>query len=71
MEVNEAAGALLRLKGKPLEQFALVNTMQSSTEDTFAALNLEHLPCPLFIGRKWSINCFKGPFARDIPMEFW
>ena len=29
--VNTAAGALLRLKGQPTEQVALVNTMQSST----------------------------------------
>ena len=29
--VNKAAGALLRLKGQPIEQVALVNTMQSST----------------------------------------
>ena len=31
LAVNKAAGALLRLKGKPLEQVALVNTMQPST----------------------------------------
>ena len=29
--VNKAAGALLRLKGQPIEQVALVNTMQPST----------------------------------------
>ena len=28
LAVNKAAGALLRLKGKPSEQVALVNTMQ-------------------------------------------
>ena len=31
LAVNEAAGALLHLKGKPLEQVALVNTLQPST----------------------------------------
>ena len=31
LAVNEAAGALLRLKGKPSEQVALVNTLQPST----------------------------------------
>ena len=31
LAVNKAAGALLRLKGKPSEQVALVNTMQPST----------------------------------------
>ena len=31
LAVNKAAGALLRLKGKPYEQVALVNTMQPST----------------------------------------
>ena len=31
LAVNEAAGALLRLKGQPTEQVALVNTMQPST----------------------------------------
>ena len=31
LAVQEAAGALLRLKGKPSEQVALVNTMQPST----------------------------------------
>lgn len=31
LAVSEAAGALLRLKGKPTEQVALVNTMQPST----------------------------------------
>ena len=31
LAVNEAAGALLRLKGRPLEQVAMVNTMQPST----------------------------------------
>ena len=31
LAVNEAAGALLRLKGKPSEQIALVNTLQPST----------------------------------------
>jgi len=31
LAVNAAAGALLRLKGKPSEQVALVNTMQPST----------------------------------------
>lgn len=31
LAVNKAAGALLRLKGKPTEQAALVNTMQPST----------------------------------------
>lgn len=31
LAVNEAAGALLRLKGKPVEQVELVNTMQPST----------------------------------------
>ena len=31
LAVNEAAGALLRLKGKPTEQGALVKTMQPST----------------------------------------
>ena len=31
LAVNEAAGALLRLKGQPTEQVALVNTMTPST----------------------------------------
>ena len=31
LAVNEAAGALLRLKGRPIEQVELVNTMQPST----------------------------------------
>lgn len=31
LAVNEAAGALLRLKGKPTEQVALVNTMHPTT----------------------------------------
>ena len=31
LAVNKAAGALLRLKGKPTEQVALVNTLQPST----------------------------------------
>jgi len=31
LAVNAAAGALLRLKGQPTEQVALVNTMQPST----------------------------------------
>ncbi len=31
LAVNKAAGALLRLKGKPTEQVELVNTMQPST----------------------------------------
>ena len=31
LAVNEAAGALLRLKGKPAEQVELVSTMQPST----------------------------------------
>ena len=31
LAVNKAAGALLRLKGQPIEQVALVNTMQPST----------------------------------------
>ena len=31
LAVQEAAGALLRLKGKPTEQVALVNTMTPST----------------------------------------
>ena len=31
LAVKEAAGALLRLKGKPLEQVALVSTMQPNT----------------------------------------
>ena len=31
LAVNEAAGALLRLKGRPLEQVALVHTLQPST----------------------------------------
>ena len=31
LAVNKAAGALLRLKGKPSEQVALVNTMTPST----------------------------------------
>ena len=31
LAVQEAAGALLRLKGKPTEQIALVNTMTPST----------------------------------------
>ena len=31
LAVNEAAGALLCLKGQPTEQLALVNAMQSST----------------------------------------
>ena len=31
LAVNKAAGALLRLKGRPTEQTALVHTMQPST----------------------------------------
>ena len=31
LAVNKAAGALLRLKGQPTEQVALVNTLQPST----------------------------------------
>ena len=31
LAVNKAAGALLRLKGKPMAQVELVNTMQPST----------------------------------------
>ena len=31
LAVKEAAGALLRLRGQPVEQMALVNTMQPST----------------------------------------
>lgn len=31
LAVNKAAGALLRLKGRPAEQVALVKTMQPST----------------------------------------
>ena len=31
LAVQEAAGALLRLKGQPTEQIALVSTMQPST----------------------------------------
>ena len=31
LAVQEAAGALLRLKGKPTEQIALVNTMNPTT----------------------------------------
>jgi hypothetical protein len=31
LAVQEAAGALLRLKGQPAEQLELVNTMQPST----------------------------------------
>ena len=31
LAVNEAAGALLRLKGRPIEQVELVSTMQPST----------------------------------------
>ena len=31
LAVNKAAGALLRLKGKPIAQIALVSTMQPST----------------------------------------
>ena len=31
LAVKDAAGALLRLRGQPVEQMALVNTMQPST----------------------------------------
>ena len=42
LAVQEAAGALLRLKGQPTEQVALVNTMQPST----AAVSYTHLTLP-------------------------
>ena len=46
LAVNEAAGALLRLKGKPVEQVELVNTMQPST----AAALCRWLADPAFWG---------------------
>ena len=46
LAVNKAAGALLRLKGKPSEQVALVNTMQPST----AAALCRWLSDPAFLG---------------------
>ena len=44
--VNKAAGALLRLKGKPTEQVTLVNTMHPST----AAALCRWLADPAFWG---------------------
>jgi hypothetical protein len=46
LAVQEAAGALLRLKGQPTEQVALVNTMQPST----AAALCRWLADPSFLG---------------------
>lgn len=46
LAVNEAAGALLRLKGQPAEQVALVNTMQPTT----AAALCRWLADPAFWG---------------------
>ena len=46
LAVQEAAGALLRLKGQPTEQVALVNTMQPST----AAVLCRWLADPSFWG---------------------
>jgi hypothetical protein len=46
LAVNKAAGALLRLKGKPSEQVALVNTLQPST----AAALCRWLADPAFWG---------------------
>ena len=46
LAVNAAAGALLRLKGQPTEQVALVNTMQPST----AAALCRWLADPAFWG---------------------
>ena len=47
LAVQEAAGALLRLKGQPAEQVELVNTMQPST----AAALCRWLTDPAF----WSV----------------
>ena len=46
LAVKDAAGALLRLKGKPLEQVALVNTMHPNT----AAALCRWLADPAFWG---------------------
>ena len=46
LAVNEAAGALLRLKGQPAEQVALVNAMQPTT----AAALCRWLADPAFWG---------------------
>ena len=46
LAVKEAAGALLRLKGKPTEQVALVNTLHPST----AAALCRWLADPAFWG---------------------
>lgn len=42
LAVNAAAGALLRLKGNPLEQVALVNTMQPSTAAALCRWLIDH-----------------------------
>ena len=46
LAVNKAAGALLRLKGKPTQQIALANTMQPTT----AAALCRWLADPAFWG---------------------
>ena len=46
LAVDKAAGALLRLKGNPMEQVALVNTMQPNT----AAALCRWLADPAFWG---------------------
>ena len=51
LAVQEAAGALLRLKGQPTEQVALVNTMQPST----AAALCRWLADPAFWARVGNI----------------
>lgn len=52
LAVQEAAGALLRLKGQPAEQVALVNTMHPST----AAALCRWLADPSFWGVVGSIS---------------
>ena len=52
LAVQEAAGALLRLKGQPTEQVALVNTMQPST----AAALCRWLSDPWFWGGVGNIS---------------
>ena len=51
LAVQEAAGALLRLKGQPAEQVELVNTMQPST----AAALCRWLADPAFWARAGNI----------------
>ena len=52
LAVNKAAGALLRLKGKPREQVVLVNTLQPST----AAALCRWLIDPAFWGLVSGVN---------------